>query len=213
MWIQRLHVRHAPGLPAGVALTDLRPGPNLVVGPNASGKSTLARALRATLWPSAAQPGVTADATWRHGDVALEVSLHGDRATWSSPPPPLPDATLSARYRLGLAELLRAGEVDARLARALARELAGGYDVDAAQATFGDRKLPPRDRTRALTEAEAALRRAEQEAVALADEEKRAWRPAPRGARRRSRQGRLLPALERLRDAAEARPAARRCGR
>ncbi len=47
MWIQRLHLRHAPGLPDGVALADVRPGLNVVVGPNASGKSTLARALRA----------------------------------------------------------------------------------------------------------------------------------------------------------------------
>ncbi len=204
MWIQRLHLRHAPGLPDGVALADVRPGLNVVVGPNASGKSTLARALRATLWPAAAQPGVIADATWRHGDAALEVTLHGDRATWTEPPPPLPDPGLSARYRLGLAELLRAGEADARLARAVARELAGGYDVDAALATFGDRKLPPRDKTRALTEAEAAVRRAEQEAVALADEEAR----LAAGASRRvaaQRAARLLPVVERLRDAAEAR--------
>ncbi|MDF1566267.1 MAG: AAA family ATPase, partial [Deltaproteobacteria bacterium] len=45
MWIRSLHLRDAPGLEP-LSHETLQPGVNVIWGPNASGKSTMARALR-----------------------------------------------------------------------------------------------------------------------------------------------------------------------
>ena len=45
LWIDRL-----PGIGEGFEVAELDPGLNLVLGPNASGKSSLCRAVRALLY-------------------------------------------------------------------------------------------------------------------------------------------------------------------
>ena len=52
MKLKRLAVRRMPGFEdRGFDLEDLSEGLNLIVGPNASGKTTICRAIRALLWP------------------------------------------------------------------------------------------------------------------------------------------------------------------
>ena len=57
LWFERIHVRRMPGTePPGFEVRDLSPGVNIVHGPNGVGKTTLARALLAVLWPEAEAP-------------------------------------------------------------------------------------------------------------------------------------------------------------
>ena len=49
MFVERLDLRAAPGLASPIALSELRQGLVILVGPNASGKSTIGRTLRGTL--------------------------------------------------------------------------------------------------------------------------------------------------------------------
>ncbi len=48
---REVDVRKAPGIDPGYAIRDLSPDINIVYGPNASGKSTTARAIQALIWP------------------------------------------------------------------------------------------------------------------------------------------------------------------
>ena len=50
MRLDRLRVEGVPGLPEPFVLVPA-PGVNILLGPNASGKSSVARAVRGLLWP------------------------------------------------------------------------------------------------------------------------------------------------------------------
>jgi predicted ATPase len=48
--VKNLRIEKLPGIRPGFSLNEIDPGVNLVVGPNASGKSSLCRAVRALLY-------------------------------------------------------------------------------------------------------------------------------------------------------------------
>ena len=53
LFFTRIEVRQMPGFPTGgLCLDNLSPGVNIVYGPNASGKSTLARVIQKLLRPT-----------------------------------------------------------------------------------------------------------------------------------------------------------------
>lgn len=144
-----LSVRRMPGIrDSGFELDSLAPGVNVVFGPNASGKTTTARALETLLWPARAPDG----SVWVSGTF----DLAGDR--WSAEldagrarlqrngeptgaPHGLP-VEASSRYRLELRDLLEAE--DRGLARAIGLESAGGYDLAAAAAVLSPRRTASR---------------------------------------------------------------------
>ena len=135
---ESLLLRRGPGVVAGgLELDDLCPGINIVYGANASGKTTLSRALHTALWPDA--PALA--------DAELEAVLHRGEDRWllrfergraqvlqngakADDGPRVPPARARDRYYLSLHDLL-AADGDA-FARRIARESAGGYDIDAA---------------------------------------------------------------------------------
>lgn len=168
MHLTRVELLRAPGTTCPLVLDGLPPGLVLVVGPNASGKSTLRRALLASLWPDGVR-GVELVGVWRHGGRTLRVSLRDGQAEWSEPPPPLPDVASSCV--LTIQDLLRAGGADAAIARAVRVELSGGYDLHAARAAFAPLGRAPRPLVQAVKQARAALARAERDVEALAGEE------------------------------------------
>ncbi|MGM0645987.1 MAG: hypothetical protein ACQESV_06295 [Thermodesulfobacteriota bacterium] len=139
MKLTRLEIIRLPGIQPGFALEDIAPGINVVVGPNASGKSSLLRGLRAVLQSGRQDPaGMHVEARfWSPEDGELAATRLGGQLQWQQqgqpvPAPPLPDSRFLDCYTLTLEDLLQpAGQTDQEIAQRLARELAGGYDLDA----------------------------------------------------------------------------------
>lgn len=180
MKLLRMRVLRAPGLPRGLALDGLDPELNLVLGPNASGKSTFCRAARRTLWPDAPESrGLEAVSTWRSrsGDT-LEAQLQLGQRRWqgstSSGSPQLPGREVELAYELSMRDLLASeGSADQSIAERIARELAGGYDLGALRARFETREAPNRTKKARLSENRAALSALEKAQEALAEREQR----------------------------------------
>jgi len=170
-----LGVRRMPGFrDGGFTLHGLGPGINLVHGPNASGKSTVARSLQALLWPASAPARASLlgrasleDGAWRIDLDAGHVQCQRDGED-ASPPPVAPVET-SDRYYLSLQDLLTVEGRD--LAAVVLKESSGGYDVgEAADAAgFRARTGSPRRAIDALRKARAALRRAHEAQDTLRD--------------------------------------------
>jgi uncharacterized protein YhaN len=147
LFFKSIEIRRMPGFPKGdLKIDDLSPGVNIIYGPNASGKTTLGRAIQRLLRPTD-RP---------HGNVSLrtEFELNGipmsldydmghvkcqklaDGADIDCPklaPPEIGD-----RHVLALHDLV-SSERDHDLAQNIARELAGGYDVSEASRALGYR--------------------------------------------------------------------------
>lgn len=144
---RRLRVERMPWLTGSYSLDELSPGINIIHGPNASGKTTTARALESILWPRDAAPrGAFLDADllidgegWRIGIEAGAASHQREGAEAS--PPVLPPAEARDRYRLSLHELLVSE--NETLVDAIVRESAGGYDITGAASSLGTRARPP----------------------------------------------------------------------
>ena len=149
LFFTSLRIQKFPGIAdGGFELGDLGSGVNVIYGRNGIGKSVTSRALVAALWPGKS----TADARIR-AVVTDRLNRYGD------PPPPEWRLTLNGlsltttkngvvvdalvdlppeiadRYHLSLHELIQAD--DKELAKIIAREAAGGYDVEKAKLTLG----------------------------------------------------------------------------
>lgn len=198
MKLRRLAVRRLPGIAGpGFEIDRFGDGVNVVVGPNASGKTSLLRAVRAALYADElAGESVHVEAGFSAGDASphtLAVARVGGAPTWMQDgeragAPPLPDHRFVSCYTLHLEDLLASDAgTDQEIALRIAREVAGGYDLEAARRDCGF-SLPPRiggKEARESAAAEDALRGLQHERRALAHEEER------------------LPALDRERRAAE----------
>lgn len=128
-------------------ISDLSPRVNVVYGPNAAGKTTLARALKLILWPD--------DDGYGHVDLSGRFDLDGDPwdvesegrrtlyrvAGREAARPPLPDLPPSC-YLLTLEELLRETGTD-EFAIRIRLQAGGGYDVRKAAEALGFRPKPP----------------------------------------------------------------------
>ncbi|MEM0982917.1 MAG: hypothetical protein AAGI17_03100, partial [Planctomycetota bacterium] len=124
------------------AIDGLRPGINIIHGPNGSGKTLTGRSMLALLWPS--------DTDLSHPVVAGIWTLDGEQ--WSAEleanrvvyrrdgtpvgPPTLPPSETRARHWLGLRELLATSGTSTadndQFAAQIAREMLGGIDLDLA---------------------------------------------------------------------------------
>ena len=101
--LESITIRSAPGLPDGVALKQLSPGLNVIVGPNASGKSTLSRTLRGALWEAVLPKGVMGVLSWNlGGEARTSVTVAQGRVSWPEVSPAAAHAE-SDRYALDLA--------------------------------------------------------------------------------------------------------------
>ncbi|MEI7838021.1 MAG: AAA family ATPase, partial [Planctomycetota bacterium] len=187
MKIRSLAIRRMPGFEnAGFDLNDLSEGLNLIIGPNASGKTTTCHAIRGLLWPDtlAGQTPVSLASEWADGQNAWRLELEGSRAACQrdgvpAERPPLPGAHLAKCFTITVDNLFEDTEIDKALASNVAREMAGGYDLGALR-TDPWLKLPAkhgrkehqelRDRTRAGEQIRAQqqdLLRQEQELTRL----------------------------------------------
>ena len=197
MKLEQLRITHLPGIREGITLEDLAPGLTIITGPNASGKSSLVRALRYLIDPDSAvdDGAVTLQARFLVGGERLEVTRTGSQVVWqkngqSVDPPPLPDTEFVHCYWLSMADLLQEGPTEVAILDELRRELAGGFDLDAVRrdATFSVGPRHGQTQERTLREREKHLRSVRQQYDAL------------------ERKREQLPGLEeRIRDAESAR--------
>ncbi len=133
--ITRLCLQKLPGFPSGLALCErFSPKINLIVGPNASGKSSTARALQRCIWQNPTSDfqarcviDVKADSWEVLMDGGHTQVLHQGR---EASLPGLPPGEAKEGYMLALHELVR--DDDRELARLILQEAMGGYDLDRA---------------------------------------------------------------------------------
>ena len=141
-----------PGFPRGGFRVDgLCPGVNIVYGPNASGKTTLGRAIRRLLRPE--DRAADRDSLWtllevNGTDIELDYDTGSVKCSRRSdgvdqPCPKMAPAELGDRHVLALQDLIRS-EKDSDLAGEIVKELAGGYDVAGARNSLGYREGPSR---------------------------------------------------------------------
>ena len=176
MKIRKLSIRRMPGFETGgLDLPELGDGLNLIIGPNASGKTTTCRAIRGLLWPetlTGVSPVSLAGQWVEDGDV-LRLKMEGTERTCerdgvAGEPPPLPGAHLARCFTITVDDLFTDTETDSDLAGNIAREMAGGYDLGAI------RQLEWVKSRRRHGRAELdALKKAKQEAKAIEAEQER----------------------------------------
>ena len=172
-FFKSIEIRRMPGFQRGdLALPELSSGINVIYGPNASGKTTLGKAIHHLLRPSeAASDHVSLRASAEVNGRQLELDCDSGRIraidrAHSAPTdyPKLAPPDIGDRHVLALQDLIRT-EHDHDLATQIVRELSGGYDVTAARKALGFSRQPTRrgKLTKELVQAEkryqAALRR------------------------------------------------------
>lgn len=188
---RRLRIGRFLAIDQGFEIDELATGVNIVFGPNASGKTTTARALEALVWPREAAPrGAIVDATAELGDDRWSIRIDSGYVEQqrNGSPDSLPTAPAEGRdrYRLWLPDLL--SQDDSDFARRILIESSGGYDLEAGGKALGARRPSMRageeqKRFRAAREkvnqARAEEAKLRQDAEALAGmEERLARRPA-----------------------------------
>jgi len=164
-----LRVRRLYGLEHDLRVDDLCTGINVIYGPNASGKTTLARALRLLLWPGEAgsERPILSGHFSLDGD-SWSVDLEGSTCTYQrerrqASRPTLPPSNQNHRYHLYLPDLLAATDGDESFARQILQEAQGGVDVAGAAESL-DWEIPNRRRGATAREMESrreAVREAE----------------------------------------------------
>lgn len=176
----QLAVERMPGFRReGFTLEDLVPGVNIIFGPNGSGKTTSARAIRGLLWPDTLTAGsmVLGRVLWngtpgsaRFDAGRVQWHLDGRQADG-----PRLAGIQRASYYLSLAELLQVTEGGRSFAQQIMRESVGGYDLRQAVEDLELDKNPPGINTlrNALRATRTELEQIRQEAEALAADEER----------------------------------------
>lgn len=143
----RIEVRKAPGISPGFTIDDLSPDINIIYGPNASGKSTTARAIQALIWPHPTSlRGHALAAAFDLGDDQWSIEAdYGRVARFRDgepvDPPLLAPIDDRVRYTLGLHDLL--ASENQPLAQAIHKESSGGFELDAVAADLGYRADVP----------------------------------------------------------------------
>lgn len=160
MKLERLDIRSLAGLEGPVSIRFAPEAINFITGPNASGKSSIVRAVRALLYPELTPGFCHIRGRWRVGDDILDCERHGEQVAWlrgtePAPPPTLPGSESIGAYLISSEDLARFGETDAHIAAQIRTLLAGGYDLDAVLEA-APLQRPPRPQKRARDMADLA---------------------------------------------------------
>ncbi len=155
----QVEVRRFHGLDHGLE-ASLCEGVNVIYGSNASGKTTLAQAIRAILWPEdAGEEFPIASAQFELGGSAWRVELEGGQCSYEkdhapASRPSLPPSAHGPRYHLYLHDLLRGEGQEEDFARQILQEAQGGIDVEAAAGELGF-EVPSRRTAQITTDVES----------------------------------------------------------
>ncbi|WP_246997943.1 AAA family ATPase [Halosolutus gelatinilyticus] len=133
----------APGFEtAGFTLEEFSSGVNVVYGANAAGKSTLAEAIRWSLWPDEAPASATVRTDLTYDGESRRIELHGGvsedfRDGAPADAIPVPSLDGGRRYALSLHDMLQEETDDGEFASVIQRESTGGFNIDAVRDKFG----------------------------------------------------------------------------
>jgi exonuclease SbcC len=167
MKLRELEIRLMPGLDQPFTVNFEPDAVNVITGPNASGKSSLIRAVRALLYPDQLTEFCHLRAIWERDGKQLACERRGSHVTWlenSAPTsrPSLPGADSLGAFLVSSEDLTALGSTDQHISAQLRTMLAGGYDLDA---VLADGPLAPRSRPQKLARDLARL------GTAVADKE------------------------------------------
>ena len=132
MRLVELRVHALPGVDQPFVVRGFAPGTNVVVGPNASGKSRLVHAVRTLVDPDASRgAGPHVEARFDQDGHVWRASRLGDAVRWErdgapAGPPQVPPGHLLDGLFLSLDDLLGFGRADRGIAERLASELPDG---------------------------------------------------------------------------------------
>jgi uncharacterized protein YhaN len=145
LFFTSINIRRMPEFPKGnLEVNDLCPGVNIIYGPNASGKTTLGRVVHRLLRPTDPPHenvsllttfelnGTPISLDYDMGQLKCQKLADGSDIDCPKLAPP----EIGNRHVLALHDLVNS-ESDHDLARDIARELAGGYDVTEAGRALG----------------------------------------------------------------------------
>ena len=176
MHLRRLAIHALPGIEPGFTFEPPSAGINIVTGPNAIGKSSLARALQYLLESHGADPpALSLEAEFDSGAARWQVSRNGSQIVWRcngevASRPALPGADRVGLFRLSVENLLDDSDANDRaLAERLRRELHGNFDLGQPRIEIG-RRFAVHEAKR-LADAGKARRRVEDEYVGLQRQE------------------------------------------
>ena len=134
--LKKLAIYKMPGFPRGMnTLDDLAANINIIVGPNASGKSSIARIIQQLIWHNKTK-GLNIDGSVVLDGETWEIKIDSDKITIQRDGKDdelngIPASEGQDRYSLALHELILANEDD--LATEIVKQSIGGYDLDAAK--------------------------------------------------------------------------------
>jgi len=174
MKLVRLTVDKLPGIEDRLELAPSPDRASVVVGPNASGKTSLIRALAALLQRRPDNRPVQIEAEFVDGEHRIKGSAIGQARTWSLDGvgvdrPDWPGDEQLAAYLIRADELADAGSTEQQFSDALRRVMAGGFDLDALARTSPFEKPPgPKKLAREFDQTERALQALEARHAELA---------------------------------------------
>lgn len=144
MKLRSLQINSMPGVHDGYGV-EFQDGLTVVEGPNEAGKSTLARAVRALLWPDARATGyISVTAVFEDSEGLVSVEREGPRVRWAREgeevdPPAIPDEHLAHSFFIGAEELVDIQSLHGKdVAAAIRKQMAGGFDLEAVRELFPD---------------------------------------------------------------------------
>ena len=121
--------------PTDAAVRQDRSDIIIVIGPNASGKSSLIRALAHLLQPQRGDPpALSLEAEFDSNGTSWRVRRNGGQVVWTrngelADQPPLPAVGRLGMYRLAMENLLQDDQSDQEIAQELLHTLHGGFDL------------------------------------------------------------------------------------
>jgi len=138
--LKSLSIRKMPGFPSGMeSLNDLAANVNIITGPNASGKSSTARAIQQLIWQNNTK-GLSIQGSVKIEDDNWEIDIdsgrnRNERNGHEEQLKGLPALEGHHRYLLALHNFVEGDEND--LAKEIAKQSIGGFDLDATHHDLG----------------------------------------------------------------------------
>jgi len=179
LWIKELKIGRMPGFSSGMApYKDFSPNINIIAGPNASGKSTTARAIQKLIWQNdTRQLQMSGNAEIGEDPWSIQVDsehIEVKRKGMADEMAGIPPSEHQNRYMLALHELIH--DEGEGLAQRIIKESIGGYDPEKAANTLSYESGVSTTRIsqfREYDEAEKAVRNLKNQQKEIKEDEQR----------------------------------------